>query len=106
MTNKREREINMDVDEIRSIVNDLRTLGNSENKRQREGKRRYAAFAERYPMLFEMACKDNFDMQRFEYMLNLRASIDNRQTTVEAASREVGQRMFDIYVKDKIPPKP
>lgn len=50
-------------------------------------------------MLYEKICEDDFDMDRFKYMIELREQIHKKQQTVESASMEVGQRLFNIYVK-------
>lgn len=52
--------------------------------------------------LFE---EDIFDMEKLKYMLDMMRSMGEKKTTFENASKEVGQRFADEYVKplvDKI----
>lgn len=90
------------ADEILKVVREIRDLDMRPKDRTREVQQKYPDFVERYPMLFEMACQDTFDMERFEYMIRLKEDIEKRRTTVEAASKEVGQKMFDEYVKPNL----
>jgi hypothetical protein len=56
-------------------------------------------FSERYPMLFEMAIRDdNFPWDNLSYMLNMRKKIINDEMTSENASKIVGKEWFDKYV--------
>jgi hypothetical protein len=88
--------------EIVTIIKDIRAISGTEKQRQDTGAKRYPEFAEHYPHLFKLACEPAFDMSRLEYMLNLRDSVNNQKVTFEDASKEVGQVMFDTYIKDKI----
>lgn len=92
------------VKEIRQVVesNEYPT----ENTRREVLEKRYPEFATRHAHLFTMACETNFDMDRLEFMLNLRDKVENKKVTFEDASKTVGQVMFDSYIKDKVPPPP
>lgn len=67
----------------------------------------FSFFSERYPMLFEMAIRDdNFPWDNLSYMLNMRNKIINNEMTSENASKVVGKEWFDKYVDVKgVPPK-
>ncbi len=85
-------------DEIMRIVEEIQADSSDATTRFHKYKARYPEFASRYPNLFESCCEPKFDMDRLRYMLNLKASIDNKQITHEKASVEVGQRLFTEYV--------
>jgi hypothetical protein len=93
-------------DEIMTIVREIREYTGSDKRRKAEFEKKYPDFVERYPMLFQLACEPTFDLDRLEYMIKLRESIKTQETTLEDASKEIGQKMFDIYVKDRIPEPP
>lgn len=57
----------------------------------------YNFFKERYPFLFDMTLKPDMDMNRLEYMINLREQIVNNQTTFEKASQKIGTEMYNEY---------
>ena len=96
-------------DEILRIVEEIQADPSDATTRFHKFKARYPEFVTRYPNLFDSCCEPNFDMQRLRYMLNLKASIDNKETTHEQASVEIGQRLFAKYVnpfvKDQKPKK-
>lgn len=94
-----EHEEFMMNDEILRIVEEIQADASDSTTRFHKYKARYPEFAKRYPNLFESCCEPNFDIQRLRYMLNLKAAIDNKETTQEKASVEVGQRLFAQYVK-------
>jgi hypothetical protein len=70
--------------------------------------KKYPEFAKNYHMLFAMLCENGngFDMTMLQYMLNLRDKIDTDKVSFDNASKEVGQKMFDIYVKPNVPKTP
>ena len=90
-------------EEIFTIVNDIRSIGGSPKDRERTASKRYPEFQQNYPFLFDMVCSATFDYTRFEYMMNLKASVDQAKLTQEQAAIKVGQDLFDVYVKDKLP---
>lgn len=92
--------------EIMSIVKEIYDFDGSHKQKESVFSKKYPEFAENYKMLFSMACDSSFDFDRLQYMLNLRDKIDTKEVTFEAASKEVGQAMFDVYVKDVVPPPP
>jgi hypothetical protein len=88
-------------DEINAIVQDIREFKGSNDTRETHFKKKYASFAEMYPSLFSMVCEDNFDLEKYTYMMRLREQVRNSERTVEDTSKEVGQKFFDIYVDNK-----
>jgi hypothetical protein len=43
--------------------------------------------------------EDNFDMDKLKYMLDMMRDMGEKKTTFENASKEVGQRFADEYIK-------
>lgn len=99
---------NLSSSEIMRIVREIQQSRLPEEQRKGFFSKRYKKFAERYESLFEMACRPNMEMQKLEYMLNMRERILRGQMSVDNASKHVGQVMFDEYVKpivgEQIPP--
>ena len=58
-----------------------------------------------FPTIFEMHYEGKLDDTFFE-MLKLRRSIEKGELTDDQASRIVGQKLFDKYVKPKLPETP
>lgn len=102
MTTKRSREDKLSSSEVMAIIKDIRSINGTEKQRIDASMKKYPDFAEDYPHLLKMACETTFDMSRLEYMLNLRDSINHKKVTFEDASKEIGQVMFDAYIRDKI----
>ena len=89
-------------EELLSIVHDVRENKHTTKERAHLCRTKYPDFVERYPHLFEMICEPEFDLARFEYMIRLRDDIQERKRTLEDASKEIGQNLFDVYVKPKL----
>lgn len=63
-------------------------------------------FANRYPMLFDMCVRPDFDFANLNYFLQKRDEIVENKVTVDDASKQIGQEWFDKYVDvSKIPKK-
>jgi len=96
----------MSSDAIISIVtkmrNDSSVVGKTAEEKEEVFGAMYPAFKERYPMLMEMACADDFDAQRFQYIMHMRDQVMNKERTVDNASEEIGQKLFNVYVKPKV----
>lgn len=93
----------MDSKEIRTIVLEIACAAGSPKEKEAFFRKRHPEFAESYPALFEMACRPGFDMNRFIYMMEMREKVMQRERTVEDASMEVGQALFNEYVKPVLP---
>ena len=63
----------------------------------------YPVFIENHPILFEMACKKDFDFVQFQRMIQLKNSVDNGSITQHDASVKIGTQLFNTYVKNKLP---
>lgn len=85
--------------EIMRIIREMQQSRLSEEQRKGFYSKRYVKFAERYQVLFEMACRPDMDMKKLEYMLSMREHVLRGSMSVDNASQHVGQKMFDEYVK-------
>ena len=56
-------------------------------------------FATTYPLLFDMCCDDESDIKHLDYMTGMLQNIQDNKTSAEVASVDVGQKMFDHFVK-------
>jgi hypothetical protein len=88
--------------EIMNIIHEIRAFEGSPKDRTETFERKYPDFAKHYNHLFDMACQTTFDMEKLEYMIAMRDRVRAGGVSVEDASKEVGQKFFDIYVKPKI----
>jgi hypothetical protein len=59
----------------------------------------YPSFKETHPILFSMSCKQNIDKNMFEYIVSMVTKIKDNKIKNEDATIEVGQKLFDKYVK-------
>lgn len=95
------KEIMQIVDDIRLSI-DAGEVSGGENARRQEFEKKYPEFAQRHRHLFDMVCEDKFDKERLTYMLHMRDSIEKKEISFEDASKNIGQTMFDVYVKPKL----
>ena len=86
-------------DSIKNIISEIQRTPQNKEKRVEYFTLKYADFAERYPILFDMACRDEFDYEKFNYMMRIRGQIEKKERTIEHASVEVGQKFYDMYMK-------
>lgn len=92
----------MDSATINAIVAEIVAHSGTAKDKEARFERKYPAFVERYPFLFALACAPDFDAHRFNYMMSLREQVQSRDRTAEDASKEVGQVLFDEYVKPMV----
>lgn len=91
------------TEEIRKTIQQIRAYiekgGNTsqENKIDKL-KQDYSFFADRYPMLFDMCTRTDFNYQHLNYFLSKRDEIISDKISSEDASIQVGQEWFDKYV--------
>ena len=85
--------------EIMRIVREIQLSHLSEEQRKGFYSKRYKKFSERYQILFDMACRPELDIKKLEYMLSMRENVLRGNMSVDNASKHVGQKMFDEYVK-------
>jgi hypothetical protein len=64
---------------------------------------KYAQFKTKYPMLYEMACKEEkVDMTNLGFMLSMLDKMTHENVTQYDASASVGQMLYDKYIHDEI----
>lgn len=101
---KRDRNSEQDLSSsaIMEIVHDIRTSTLSVSETKTEYAKKYPDFAEQYPVLFASVCEPDFDMNRFKYIMGMRDQVRNNEKSLHDASVQVGQRLFDHYVKPHV----
>ena len=87
------------TDENINIVNDIRNSSIPVEQRFDHFAKIYTEFKERFPFLYKLACKKDFDYNHFNYMMNMRSQVINKDKTVEDASKEVGNTFYNMYMK-------
>ncbi len=92
----------MSNDEIIQIVKEIQNNTMGVEEKQKFFKDKYPIFQEMYPILFEMASSQNMDWNHFNYIMRMREKIMTNKKSVDDVSKDVGQKFFDIYVKDKL----
>lgn len=69
-----------------------------ENKEEFFGQK-YANFKQRYPILFEVACrKEKIDENMLQMMLAMASRVSTNEVTQFDASAQVGQVLYDKYI--------
>ena len=91
--------------QIKTIVDEILAYTGSADRKSVFSKK-YAYFVDRYPVLFNTACEPGFDYNRFMYMMNMLDKVAKKQFSVDDASKEVGQALYDQYVAPTIGDKP
>ena len=87
---------------IKEIVEDIRQSTLSVIQKKAFFEKRYPEFFENFPTLSEACCAPDFDYGRFKYMMKMRDDVLQDKRTLDGASKEVGQKLFDHYVKPHI----
>jgi hypothetical protein len=95
----------MSNDEIIAIVETMVAQTGSAKEKQRLFQKSFADFAEKYPTLFQMACEPDFNIDRLVYMLSMREAVSSQKLTQHQASVNVGENLFQEYVKPLVDAK-
>ena len=90
-------ETQLDNQAILRIIQDIQSSSPNKEARKDVYSKKYSDFAERYPVLFEMACCVGFDYDKFNFMMEIRGQIVHKQRTVENASAEIGTKFYNMY---------
>lgn len=96
-------EDGMSTTDIRKTVQYIREFigkgGNmSMEDRVNKLKSEHAFFADRYPMLFDMCIKPDFNYDHLNYFLTMRDKIIDNKISADDASKQVGKEWFDKFV--------
>ena len=87
----------MNNDTIIQNVKEIRDFINSGCNDKDTKSKKFPDIAKNYPTLFEMVIRDNFNMEEFEYMLNLRKDMQEGKETLETASNKISTVFFHKY---------
>ena len=100
---------NLTNEEIVKIIQEIRNkIDNNVNIDITESlKTDYAFFVERYPVLFDIACRTSepFNWEYLNYFLSMRTKIINDELTSDKASVIIGQEWYNKHVDINEPPK-
>lgn len=93
----------MERTQIENIVHEIQ----SERKNNKEDyySKKYPEFKDKYENLFRVVCTRKIDNEMLTKMLNLKDSIDKKEIDQFSASANVGQDLYDKYIKHKIEKK-
>ena len=92
---------NIDVEHVLDIANTIRqsTIANKEDYFAN----RYQVFKQKFPQLYKKICnEESFDMGNLEFMLNMLQNIQTQKQDTYNAEVQVGQMLFDKYVKPNV----
>ncbi len=92
----------VDINEVRQIVNEIVNSPGTIKDKERTFEMKYPAFAKRYPVLFKVACKPDFDKDRLEQIFDMMGMVQNNSISYDNATKQFGQQMFDTYVKPNL----
>lgn len=92
----------MTNDDIINTLKKIRSVieNKSNNEIIEELKKEHDLFSSRYPVLFELATRNDeqFNWEYLQYFLNMRSKIVNDEITSEKASVVVGEEWFKRHV--------
>jgi hypothetical protein len=60
---------------------------------------KYPITSDKNPMLIKKACGENFDMDRFLWMLKMSQSVNKKTISQHDASVKVGEMLVDYHIK-------
>lgn len=87
----------MDNKTIIQQVNEIRNAVSQGNYDKAELSSKFPDFAKSFPTLFEMAIKDSFNFEEFQYMLEMRQKMLDGSETLETASNKISTVFFNKY---------
>ena len=91
----------MDTEEIKSIVNEIRSSMRY-NKREYFTEK-YHNFVENYPKLFEAAVNDKFPLGFLDIMLDQLKLLNNKQTNLDSADAKIYGTLREKYIDPYVP---
>lgn len=101
-TSPEEMSDDVDVDEVRGVVNEIINFPGTMKEKENEFERKYPQFVKRFPVLFKMACKPDFDRARLEQIFMMMGMVKSNEMSYDDASKQFGQDMFNTYVKPNL----
>jgi hypothetical protein len=100
-TSDRDRD-DMSSQEIIAIVEEIRASPLKQKEKESAFERKYPEFYKSYSAILQMACQPDFDREQFAYMMAMRERIREKNISFDEASKEVGQNLYDKFVKPVI----
>jgi hypothetical protein len=89
------------TDEIREKISTIRKIidkdGFSESIKE-SIREEHLEFSERYPMLFDLVVREEFNHNYLDYFLAMRENVIEKKITCEDASKKIGQEWFEKFV--------
>lgn len=89
------------TDEIREKISTIRKIidndGFSETIKEKI-RADHLDFSERYPMLFDLVVREEFNHTYLDYFLAMRENVIEKKITSEDASKKIGQEWFEKFV--------
>ena len=64
----------------------------------------HAEFYKQYPKFFAKLMGPELDMAQVQYIVGMFEKVQHKKTSYDDASKQIGQKMFDQYVKPDLPP--
>lgn len=92
----------VDVDEVRGIIEEIVNSAGTNKDKERNFEMKYPQFVKRFPVLFKLACKPDFDKSRLEHIFHMMGLVKSNQLSYNNATEQFGKEMFDTYVKPNI----
>lgn len=92
----------MDNADIRRIALEICNSPLRPEQRRPVYEHMYKAFSEAYPTLFGMSCDGKMDLAKLDFMLKMWSNVKSNTMNQHDASVNVGQALFETYVKPKI----
>lgn len=88
----------MDAEKIMDIAKEIVASSLKTSSKKIHFEKKFPDFAEKYPTLFSKCCESS-DLSTIQYVLNMLLNIEQNKMTQETATANVGQKLFDEYVK-------
>lgn len=88
----------MEAEKIMNIAKEIISSSLKANSKKVHFEKKFPDFAEKYPTLFNKCCETS-DITTIQYVLNMLLNIEQNKMTQETATANVGQKLFDEYVK-------
>jgi hypothetical protein len=86
--------------EIVEIVEEMQAFGGTREERREHFRKTRKRFRDACPTLFEMACKEGFDMRMLAFMLRTRDAVGAGEENGWAADKIVGTRLAGKFLPD------
>lgn len=90
----------MDPDTILEVA--MKIKNSSRRDKDKFYGQKYKTFKENYPVLFNICCDPSSDISKLEFLIAMLKNVKENKMTTHVASANVGQKLFDEYIKPNI----